>query len=174
MSRRQRPLLPAARLPAIGFVTHHRSNLIPAPGRLRQPVAAEPLGFARLRRRLEELVEHVAYGRLGVVGILRRSEGPVRAIGEEGKERRHATLAPPPSRPEGRQEPHDLIPSSWGFSRVGFRLLRRDAPSNPASPGQIASLSSLAGRKAIFLLALIWIGSPVAGLRPIRAARALT
>jgi hypothetical protein len=34
-----------------------------------------------------------------------------------------------------------------------------------------ASFSSFAGRKAIFLLALIWMVSPVAGLRPIRAAR---
>src|SRR5207245_156772 len=39
---------------------------------------------------------------------------------------------------------------------------------------QTASLSSLAGRKATFLLALIWIGSPVAGLRPMRAARLRT
>ena len=37
-----------------------------------------------------------------------------------------------------------------------------------------ASLSSLAARNATFLLALIWMGSPVAGLRPIRAARVLT
>src|SRR5205823_12557505 len=36
---------------------------------------------------------------------------------------------------------------------------------------QTASLSSLAARNATFLLALILIGSPVAGLRPIRAAR---
>src|SRR5579883_1776092 len=34
---------------------------------------------------------------------------------------------------------------------------------------QIASLSSLEARKATFLLALIWIGWPVAGLRPMRA-----
>jgi hypothetical protein len=34
-----------------------------------------------------------------------------------------------------------------------------------------ASLSSLAGRKAIFLLALILMASPVAGFRPILAAR---
>src|SRR5262249_16919938 len=39
---------------------------------------------------------------------------------------------------------------------------------------QTASLSSLAARKATFLLALIWIGSPVAGLRPMRAARLRT
>jgi hypothetical protein len=39
---------------------------------------------------------------------------------------------------------------------------------------QTASLSSLAARKATFLLALIWIASPVAGLRPIRAARLRT
>ena len=39
---------------------------------------------------------------------------------------------------------------------------------------QTDSLSSLAGRKATFLLALIWIGSPVAGLRPMRAARLRT
>jgi hypothetical protein len=34
-----------------------------------------------------------------------------------------------------------------------------------------ASFSSLAGRNAIFLLALILMASPVAGFRPIRAAR---
>src|ERR1700676_2182614 len=39
---------------------------------------------------------------------------------------------------------------------------------------QTASLSSLAARKATFLLALIWIASPVAGLRPMRAARLRT
>src|SRR6478735_477885 len=39
---------------------------------------------------------------------------------------------------------------------------------------QMASLSSLAARKAIFLEALILIDSPVAGLRPIRAARLRT
>src|SRR5262249_23404348 len=39
---------------------------------------------------------------------------------------------------------------------------------------QIASFNSLAARKATFLLALIWIGSPVAGLRPMRAARLRT
>jgi hypothetical protein len=37
-----------------------------------------------------------------------------------------------------------------------------------------ASLSSFAGRKAIFLLAAIWIEAPVAGFRPMRAARART
>src|SRR5204862_7121416 len=40
--------------------------------------------------------------------------------------------------------------------------------------GQTASFSSLAARKATFLLALIWISSPVAGLRPLRAARLRT
>src|SRR5215213_9495642 len=39
---------------------------------------------------------------------------------------------------------------------------------------QTASLSSLAARNATFLLALILIGSPVAGLRPMRAARLRT
>ena len=43
-----------------------------------------------------------------------------------------------------------------------------------ANDGQTASLSSLEARKATFLLALIWIGSPVAGLRPMRAARLRT
>src|SRR5262245_57816677 len=45
-------------------------------------------------------------------------------------------------------------------SPVGSRLWR-----------QTASFSSLAARKATFLLALILMGSPVAGLRPMRAAR---
>src|ERR1700730_9644429 len=39
---------------------------------------------------------------------------------------------------------------------------------------QTASLRSLAARNATFLLALILIGSPVAGLRPMRAARLRT
>src|ERR1043165_8948379 len=43
-----------------------------------------------------------------------------------------------------------------------------------ADPDQTASLSSFAARKATFLLALILIGSPVAGLRPMRAARLRT
>ncbi len=49
--------------------------------------------------------------------------------------------------------------------RVSFQ-----SSKSPAS-GQTASLSSFAGRKAIFLDALIFIGSPVCGLRPERAAR---
>src|SRR5947199_2608565 len=44
-------------------------------------------------------------------------------------------------------------------------------PPIRAAALQTASLSSLAARNATFLLALILIGSPVAGLRPIRAAR---
>src|SRR5437016_1526912 len=46
----------------------------------------------------------------------------------------------------------------------GWKLLGR-------ASAQTASLSSFAARNATFLLALILIGSPVAGLRPIRAAR---
>ena len=38
---------------------------------------------------------------------------------------------------------------------------------------QTAIFKSLDARKATFLLALIWIASPVAGLRPMRAARFL-
>src|SRR6478752_9973879 len=52
--------------------------------------------------------------------------------------------------------------------KANARKLREET----RSPGdQIAILSSLVTRKATFLLALIWIGSPVAGLRPMRAAR---
>jgi hypothetical protein len=40
--------------------------------------------------------------------------------------------------------------------------------------GQTDSFNSLEARKATFLLALIWIASPVAGLRPMRAARLRT
>ncbi len=40
--------------------------------------------------------------------------------------------------------------------------------------GQIASLRSLATRKATFFDALILIASPVAGLRPMRAGRLRT
>src|SRR3984893_16014200 len=46
--------------------------------------------------------------------------------------------------------------------------------SRGSAKGQTASFNSLEARKATFLLALIWIGSPVAGLRPMRAARLRT
>src|ERR1700712_3516124 len=38
----------------------------------------------------------------------------------------------------------------------------------------MAAFNSFEGRKAIFLLAAIWIDAPVAGLRPARAGRSLT
>src|SRR6266540_545404 len=50
---------------------------------------------------------------------------------------------------------------------------RDDAPEAP-SHAAIASFKSFAARNATFLLALILIASPVAGLRPMRAARFLT
>ena len=50
------------------------------------------------------------------------------------------------------------------------RTHRRDHDAR----GSDRSFSSLATRKATFLLALILIASPVAGLRPMRAARFLT
>src|SRR3984957_8873471 len=46
-----------------------------------------------------------------------------------------------------------------------------EGPAHVPSRVYTASFSSFAGRKAIFLLALILMASPVAGLRPIRAAR---
>src|SRR5262252_9625524 len=63
--------------------------------------------------------------------------------------------------------------------RSGLGCLNRYPGSPCRTPplkrnGQTASLSSLAARKATFLLALILIGSPVAGLRPMRAARLRT
>src|SRR5262249_7126125 len=69
------------------------------------------------------------------------------------------------------------------FSRPGLMHPKIKAPSRKGwAPAfqterefdQTASLSSLAARNATFLLALIWIGSPVAGLRPMRAARLRT
>src|SRR5579884_2332130 len=48
------------------------------------------------------------------------------------------------------------------------------APEGRTSSPQIASFNSLDARNATFLLALIWIASPVAGLRPMRAARLRT
>ena len=70
---------------------------------------------------------------------------------------------------------------------VGIETFATEEHHSGASPGrrndtikvasascQTASLSSLAARKATFLLALIWIASPVAGLRPMRAARLRT
>src|SRR6516162_1471843 len=65
------------------------------------------------------------------------------------------------------------VPAAWTQTRLsgGPDSLGRV----PIPPGyQTASLSSLAARKATFLLALILIGSPVAGLRPMRAARLRT
>src|SRR6266849_2105155 len=53
--------------------------------------------------------------------------------------------------------PGTAIPSDW-------KLVPRES-------AQTASLRSLDARNATFLLALILIGSPVAGLRPMRAAR---
>src|SRR5262249_20574712 len=51
---------------------------------------------------------------------------------------------------------------------------RQPMPHAPTTECQTASLSSLAARNATFRLALILIGSPVAGLRPMRAARLRT
>jgi hypothetical protein len=51
------------------------------------------------------------------------------------------------------------------------RELRRREQLAHSETGQMASLSSFEARKATFLLALIWMASPVAGLRPMRAAR---
>jgi hypothetical protein len=53
------------------------------------------------------------------------------------------------------------------------RAARRAAITSHQA-GYTASFSSLAARNATFLLALILIASPVAGLRPIRAGRFLT
>jgi hypothetical protein len=52
--------------------------------------------------------------------------------------------------------------------RLAYLPLDRHRLVSTAS--QMDSFSSLAGRKAIFLLALIRMASPVAGLRPMRAA----
>ena len=58
-----------------------------------------------------------------------------------------------------------LVPQRAG----GYIIRHKKGPPGPGD--QIAILSSLVARKATFLLALIWIGSPVAGLRPMWAAR---
>src|SRR5215471_16797301 len=50
------------------------------------------------------------------------------------------------------------------------RIVRN--PENRAAVGD--QIAILLGRKATFLLALMWIDSPVAGLRPTRAARLRT
>src|SRR5215468_1793884 len=57
---------------------------------------------------------------------------------------------------------------------VGCVQATHTARPPPQPMSYTASLSSLAARKATFLLALILIGSPVAGLRPMRAARLRT
>src|SRR5215470_14620537 len=82
------------------------------------------------------------------------------------------------SRPFGRQTALDRAPQNDVLKGASADALgrgrRRIAKGVQRGPRQTASLSSLAARKATFLLALIWIGSPVAGLRPMRAARLRT
>ena len=56
-----------------------------------------------------------------------------------------------------RSQPADIFPGGSGLNET-----------------QTDSFNSLEARKATFLLALIWIASPVAGLRPMRAARLRT
>jgi hypothetical protein len=58
---------------------------------------------------------------------------------------------------------------SWSNTRTLPVILNADGASY-----YTASFSSLAGRNAIFLLALILIASPVAGFLPMRAGRART
>lgn len=58
-------------------------------------------------------------------------------------------------------------PRSWRVARA-YRSMQ------PGDRYQTASFNSFEARNAIFLLALILIASPVAGLRPIRAARLRT
>src|ERR1051326_6086513 len=72
-----------------------------------------------------------------------------------------------PSHTNRHRAPHGTLPAA-PLIRVELqrRLQRRRS--------QTDSLSSLAGRKAIFLLALILMASPVAGLRPMRAGRLRT
>src|SRR5260370_30600385 len=61
--------------------------------------------------------------------------------------------------------------TSIGGLGAGRRRDCKGTARNDRACRHTASLSSLAARKATFLLALIWIGSPLAGLRPLRAAR---
>jgi hypothetical protein len=69
-----------------------------------------------------------------------------------------------------------LCGSDWqGTFRAPDSAARRDFCEDMArTRDQTASFSSFATRNATFLLALILIASPVAGLRPMRAARFLT
>ena len=75
----------------------------------------------------------------------------------------------------GRQLASPILAKSKS-SRNPNCMGRRDEKLRQTSgkPDQTASFSSLAGRKATFLEALMWICSPVAGLRPMRAARLRT
>src|SRR5262245_64852376 len=61
--------------------------------------------------------------------------------------------------------------TSIGGLGAGRRRDCKGIARNDRACRHTASLSSLAARKATFLLALIWFGSPVAGLRPMRDAR---
>src|SRR4029079_15626610 len=76
----------------------------------------------------------------------------------------HRRFAQPSRHIEGTHEKRSAKPASQFRSRI----------PGPASLDQIDSFNSLAARKATFLLALILIASPVAGLRPMRAARLRT
>ena len=71
--------------------------------------------------------------------------------------------------------PYGILPITPKEQAWAARTAVQATHTAPPQPqGQTASLSSLAARNATFLLALILIGSPVAGLRPMRAARLRT
>src|SRR5262245_66016260 len=84
-----------------------------------------------------------------------------------------AALQPASHPKTARRLPNDLLVKTnihrrpWRWPPTG---LQRDRPRDRACR-HTASLSSLAARKATFLLALIWIGSSVAGLLRMRVAR---
>src|SRR6476660_1088383 len=67
-----------------------------------------------------------------------------------------------------------MTEATGAISPRGAARRSRNYRRKSGGAGQTASLRSFEARKATFLLALILIGSPVAGLRPMRAARLRT
>jgi len=70
---------------------------------------------------------------------------------------------------EGRQGDETTLPRLMKGMKVEW-----ETPCGRTRGGYTLSFNSLAGWKAIFLLAAIWIVAPVPGFLPVRAGRART
>ncbi len=125
------------------------------------------------------IVKHLKKGnkvRITGLGILQVRNRPARmgrnpATGEASCARifRIMKLVTSPRRSRG-----PYYAGSIAGKKKGGSASRYPPDLSPSETGQIASLRSLATRKATFFDALILIASPVAGLRPMRAGRLRT